>query len=208
MITALLSVTMSGKLLPPQVLYAGKSDRCHPDVAFPPGWDIWHSPNHWSNTETMIRFLDNIILPYIESQRKVHGDDQKALCIFDVFAPHRSDAVLKKLDDARILYKFVPAGCTGELQPLDVSVNNIYKKRLSSKFEEWYSEEVQRSMDSGKSVNDINVDISLSRIKPINAQWLIDSHQLESGIIRDGFVKAGLLSLSHSEADTVIIDSD
>ena len=48
-ITVLLAITLSGELLPPQLLYQGKSDRCHPDVNFPCDWDIWHMDNHWFN---------------------------------------------------------------------------------------------------------------------------------------------------------------
>ena len=48
-ITAVLAATMTGEYLPPQMIYKGKTERCHPKVAFPEGWDIWHSENHWSN---------------------------------------------------------------------------------------------------------------------------------------------------------------
>ena len=46
-ISAVLACTLSGALLPPQLLYAGKTTRCHPRVKFPSGWDIWHSESHW-----------------------------------------------------------------------------------------------------------------------------------------------------------------
>jgi hypothetical protein len=39
-ITALLSCTMSGDLLPPQLLYQGKTQNCHPKVDFPEEWDF------------------------------------------------------------------------------------------------------------------------------------------------------------------------
>ena len=45
-ITALLALTLSGVLLPPQLLYLGKTDRCHPHVNFPPDWDVFHTNNH------------------------------------------------------------------------------------------------------------------------------------------------------------------
>ena len=47
------------------------------------------------------------------------ADDHCALAIFDVFQAHRCDSVLKKLNSYNIREVFVPAGCTGELQPLD-----------------------------------------------------------------------------------------
>jgi hypothetical protein len=46
-ITALLSCIMSGNLLPPQLLYQGKTANCHHKVDFPEEWDIWYSENHW-----------------------------------------------------------------------------------------------------------------------------------------------------------------
>ena len=46
-ITALLDDTLSGVLMPPQLLYEGKTDRCYPHVNFPPDWDIFHTDNHW-----------------------------------------------------------------------------------------------------------------------------------------------------------------
>lgn len=45
-ITVVLSSTLSGDMLPPQVIYAGKTEKCHAKVTFPDGWDVWHSENH------------------------------------------------------------------------------------------------------------------------------------------------------------------
>ena len=36
-VTALLIATLSGQLLSPQILYAGKTPRCHPSQSFPSG---------------------------------------------------------------------------------------------------------------------------------------------------------------------------
>eukprot|EP00731_Ephydatia_muelleri_P007000 Em0003g1248a len=56
-ITVVLAITLSGLLLPPQVLYQGKTEACHPPkgVTFPTGWDVWHSETHWANEDTMLR---------------------------------------------------------------------------------------------------------------------------------------------------------
>ncbi len=45
-ITAILTATLAGELLSPQLLYAGKTPRCHPRQSLPSGWDIYHSPTH------------------------------------------------------------------------------------------------------------------------------------------------------------------
>ncbi|KAG0410796.1 hypothetical protein HPB47_012071 [Ixodes persulcatus] len=98
-------ISVVGPVLPPQVIYMGKTTRCHAAIDFPDSWDIWHSPNHWSTTDTMLRYIDTIIIPYLDQQRKTLGllPDAKALCIFDVFAAHRTDSVLQKLRENNIL---------------------------------------------------------------------------------------------------------
>ena len=94
-ITALLAVTLSGVLLPPQLLYEGKTDRCHPHVNFPLNWDIFHTNNYWSNTTTVLQFIDKILNPYLQKKQEELGlpEHQKALLILDVFSSsshHRS----------------------------------------------------------------------------------------------------------------------
>ena len=62
-IMVLLAITASGTLLPPQVIYQGKTVGCHPRVTFPAKWNITHSDNHWSNETTMGEYLDEVIIP-------------------------------------------------------------------------------------------------------------------------------------------------
>ena len=48
-VTRVFCSTMEGEFLPPQILYEGRTERCHPANSFPAEWDIWHSDTHWSN---------------------------------------------------------------------------------------------------------------------------------------------------------------
>ena len=196
--TSVLAVTASGVPLPPQLLYQGKTDMCHPDVNFPADWDIHHSANHWSNGETMPRYLDKVIIPYVEKERQRIGKpEQAALCIFDVFRPHQDKVLLDKLKSNNINYVFVPAGCTGELQPLDITVNKFYKDTLKRQFEHWYSSQVEEEMKSGVDVATVKVDLRLGTVKPIHAGWLMKAHQelyQQKSLIKSGFEKAGIIA--------------
>ena len=49
-ITAVFNCSMTGDFLPMQLIYAGKTEKCH---WFPSEWHVTHSPNHWSNEDTM-----------------------------------------------------------------------------------------------------------------------------------------------------------
>lgn len=83
-VTATLAGTLSGKLLPLQILYPS-----HPSQMFPSGSDIWHTLNNRAYKETTPRFIENWILLYNgDVCRKPSTPDQFALVIFDVFKGH------------------------------------------------------------------------------------------------------------------------
>ena len=86
-ITALLACSLHGNLLPPQLIYQGKSDRCHPPVDFPRGWDIFNSENHRSTSFTLQRFVDNVLGPWRMKWIEELGlqIDQKCLLVMDWF---------------------------------------------------------------------------------------------------------------------------
>ena len=176
-VTILLAVTASGTLLPPQVIYQGKTPGSHPRITFPNKWNITHSDNHWSNETTMGEYLDKVIIPYVtEARSKLNlADDHPGLALFDVFAAHRCNSVLAKLQAHHIHQVFIPAGCTGELQPLDVGVNQEFKQLMKDSFSRWYTEEVREALDQGLSGNDVKVDLRATVIKPLHANWLIST---------------------------------
>ena len=207
-ITVTVAGTLSGKLLPFQVLYEGKTEQCHPSTAFPEGFDIWHTPNHWANGATSIRFLKNIILPYVSATRKELGlgEEHMALVIFDTFKGHKGDEIKSLLQESNILSVIVPSNCTDILQPLDLSVNKPLKDHLRCSFQSWYSEQVSKQLEEGKEPEDIKVDTRLSVMKPLGARWITsacDYIRSESGIVRGGFLEAGIVdALDQDEANS------
>ena len=141
-------------------LKIGKTDRCHPDFQFPASWDVTHSENHWSNEETMLRFVDNVIFPYVQETRQAMGlsEDQKALVILDVFKAHLCESLKEKLTDKNILHVYVPAGCTGELQPLDLSFNQPLKTLMKELFTHWYADQISDQLSKGVQLDAIKID--------------------------------------------------
>ena len=84
-ITAVFCGNLLGDFLPVQLIYKGKTSRCHPQFAFPADWHITHSPKHWSNEETMIQYIENIIVPYVEKVRDSFTNTTPALVVMDNF---------------------------------------------------------------------------------------------------------------------------
>ena len=132
MITAVFCGSLIGEFLPMQLIYGGKTDRCHPPVAFPDDWNITHNENHWSNESTMLQYIQRIIVPFVERVRSHLGLDERqaALAIFDHFKGQITESVIKLLDEHNIHSVLVLANCTDRLQPIDLTVNKVAKSHL------------------------------------------------------------------------------
>ena len=85
-ITLTFVITLAGDFLPLQIIYAGKTKRCHPNFQFPSGFCISQNPKHWSNEEETMKLIDKIIIPYIVKKRSELNlpATQKALVIWEV----------------------------------------------------------------------------------------------------------------------------
>ena len=195
-ITAVFGCSLSGNFLPVQLIYAGTTSKCLPkNVKFPNDWHVTYSANHWSNKDTMIDYIKNIIIPYIRHKRKELGlsSEHSAVVLFDVFKGQCVESIFKLLDDNNILYVLVPANCTDKLQPLDLIVNKPAKDFMKSRFQEWYSGIIRKQLDDGIEED---VDMRLSIMKPLSAQWIIELYfylKSHPEIIINGFHAAGIL---------------
>ena len=47
---------------------------------------------------------------------------------------------------------------------------------LKANFSQWYSEQIQDALDSGKAIEDIEVKVPLSVMKPLHGCWLIEMY--------------------------------
>ena len=87
-ITGTFTVSVTGDVLPMQLIYEGKTPRCLPkDIEFPKEFDVTFPPNHWSNEEKSKQLLGNVIFPHLKKNKHNLGlpGDQKSLLIYDVF---------------------------------------------------------------------------------------------------------------------------
>ena len=94
--------------------------------------------------------------------------------------------VLNLLRDNKILLTNVPPNVTKFYQPLDLTVNGFAKRFMARKFNDWYAEQVSAQLDKGIAIDDINIKLRLSLIKPLHASWLVDLYNHRtSGATKD-----------------------
>ena len=85
-ITGTFTITLNGHFLPMQLIYGGKIKQSLPRFKFPDGFSLSCNPKHFSNAMESIKLINEIIIPYVQSQRKELGKPkQAALVIMDVF---------------------------------------------------------------------------------------------------------------------------
>jgi hypothetical protein len=208
---------LSGDILPAQVIYQGKTDKCHLRYNFPSDWHITHTDNHWANTQTSIQYIEKLIVPYVMNIR-VKLDfplGQKALMILDFISAQLGEDFRKVMLSKNLVYVYVPANCTSELQPMDLSVQKCVKDCMRNSFEDYYAEVVAKSL---KTKTEFNVELGMTTLKPLSAIWLvsaIDYLKAHPHIVYNGFNAAGIaeclqfdLQIDATATSTCDSDSD
>ena len=157
-------------------IYGGKTTQSLPRFQFPSGFSLSVNEKHYSNSNESIKFLKEIIIPYVKKERELKGLDveQKALVIMDVFTGQMISDVIEVLQENNILVTNVPANMTRFYQPLDLTVNGSAKRFLAKKFNGWYSQQISDELESGKSLEEIDAKLRLSTLKPLHAGWIVD----------------------------------
>ena len=77
----------------------------------------------------MKTYLTDVLLPYVTKKRNELKlpENHRALVIFDQFKGQVTASIFCLLEENNISFVLVPANCTDQLQPLDISVNKPAK---------------------------------------------------------------------------------
>ena len=79
-----------------------------------------------------------------------------------------TSAVFQVLRENIILVLFVPANCTNDLQPSDISINQSVKYFLSEQFQAWYADQGCSHLQSCRQTPE--VDLNYLSFFPHNKQ--------------------------------------
>ena len=75
------------------------------------------------------------------------------------------------LNENNIKLQKVPANLTDLFQPLDVQggPNGHAKRFMKNKFTLWYADQIKSELDKGKKIEEIDISMKLSVLKPLHA---------------------------------------
>ena len=167
-ITATFTVTLGGKMLPFQLIYGGKTMRWLPSVSFPESFSLSVNEKHFSNTDEVIKHLMEVVVPYVNQQRKeLLLPDQPALLIWDVFRGQLTDPVTSTPKENNIFVLFVPNNMTDLFQPLDLTTNKWVKDFMKKKFCEWFTAKLREALKQGQNLEEVDIKFQLTTLKTI-----------------------------------------
>lgn len=196
----LIAATMSGNILPFQLVYDGDSAECHPSFSFPDDFSIFHQPRESSNKESILNFMTKIVLPYVRKVRCEKGlkASHPAILIHQALTDGKEE-VVSLLKDNSIIPITLPSDCSD--CDITFPIYLYIEGHLTEKFKGWYSDEVKQELDKGKRVQDISIDLRFSRLKELQAMWLVSAFECVKDnptIMTSGFEKSGIINPSNT----------
>ena len=178
------SISASGILLPMQAIFMGKTQASCPNPKAPLyaeakelGFRMLPSKTatYWSTHDSMQDLVNNIIAPYFEETKKVLHlpPTQSSVWKIDCWSVHKSVEFLSwmKKNHNAIIVIFVPGGCTGIWQPLDVGIQRVMKLSIKRSAHRDIVNEVMAQMASGKT--DIIIDTTLGTLRNRTVGWIV-----------------------------------
>jgi hypothetical protein len=120
-ITLMPTVTAAGTKLPLAWINKGKTDLGISRKTLPENIFSYWSESGWVNAGIMLRYLKEIVLPYTKKR--------PAALLLDNYGAHWEECVTDFCSKNKLRLIEVPEGETGQLQPLDVSVNAAMKNK-------------------------------------------------------------------------------
>ena len=87
----------------------------------------------------------------------------------DIFTGQMATTVVDAFKEANVCIANVPANMTKFYQPLNVTVNGYWNRFFERKFNEWYAGQVKTQLDKCVEIDDVQVGLQLTKLKPVHA---------------------------------------
>ena len=131
-LTLAVFVTASGKKLTPYIVFKGKLNRCimrefsKVNSGYPENAHFTVQDNAWMDEQCCLEWVEKCVKPWAESA----PEGIIPLLFLDSYKCHQLASVLDSIAELGVEVQFIPGGCTGLCQAVDVGVNKPFKNRI------------------------------------------------------------------------------
>ena len=127
--TAAITITASGKMLPPLLIFKGAKNGRIVKKEYPTfDMSMYYAcqENAWMDEQVMLLWVEKVLKPYIESA----PEGIVPLLLLDSYHCHVMASVVNEIQDLGVEVEHIPGGCTYLCQPVDIGINKPYKKHM------------------------------------------------------------------------------
>jgi hypothetical protein len=110
------------------------------------------------NKQIMLNWIEHVIAPYVA----MAPPTIIPILFLDQFRVHKMGLIINAIQAPSVQVKFIPAGCMGRVQPVDIGFNKAFKCKMRDEFLRWTMSQ------------DPNVPIPRSMHHNV-AQWIINA---------------------------------
>lgn len=148
-VTIVLSATADGTMLPPMIIFKGKTENTIKKLRVPEGFIIKTQEKAWMDEQLMQIWTNDIWLKHTKEMSEKLGFEN-SLLTFDAFSAHKTDDIQAKLIKNKSDILMIPPGCTSKCQPMDVCINKPFKAVLRKCWVEYVSVVINKDKDHDK----------------------------------------------------------
>jgi hypothetical protein len=91
----------------------------------------------WFDEAVMNQWIDEVLAPDVATAPA----GIVPILFLDSFSVHLKGSIVRKIQDLGVQVEFIPPGCTGLLQPVDVSFNKAFKAKMRREYNAWLLEQ-------------------------------------------------------------------
>ncbi|CAI7771191.1 unnamed protein product [Closterium sp. NIES-54] len=141
--------------------------------------------NGWMDESAVQTWLTKEVLPHLNPQRGQNA--RRAMLVLDSYRGHITQTMLQVYRTHSITPAVIPAGCTSQIQPLDVSINQCFKAAVRARYARWFMRE------------GIHLKTKAGNLRrpphPVVLQWIAEAwDQVPKKVIIDAFRHCGISS--------------
>jgi len=135
--TVAVTVSADGDMLDPMIIFRGTVDgriatRELPTIAQATNTVATCQQNGWMDAEQMFHWVDTILRRYLQE----NGANVEPLLFLDSYSVHKKAEVVTAIEALGCKVRYIPPGCTGLVQPVDVGIGKPFKDRLTHRWEQ------------------------------------------------------------------------
>jgi hypothetical protein len=135
--TVALTVTAAGQFLTPYIVYKGVEggtiDTRELPTKHPSGAVYTVQKKAWFDERVMLHWVQHVLAPYVATAPV----GVIPILFLDSFKVHLLGSVANAIEALGVQVEYIPGGCTGLVQPIDVGINKPYKAHMTKVYTGW-----------------------------------------------------------------------